>query len=220
MSDLPAGQLRNLSQSIDDNLGGVEALWYVPIEDVLFVPDSEEPIVYESVDLRPGATWYQLVATLNTVRYNEPGKEDRHGVFYQPKLTGVLAKNTAALAAGLEAMEGHLYLVLYRDGNGQVWLVGSLDEPLSWSEVLDTGNGVNDRNQKSFTFASDTTRRARAYFGSWVVSELGLQTGLGLQQSSGGTIELRTAGGRLLAVVPVGKRVVLKSGFKLSYQII
>ncbi|MBC6988554.1 hypothetical protein [Hymenobacter sp. BT491] len=218
MSDLSPYELRNLEQSIGDNLGGIEACWYVPVEQVQHIPDSDAPILFEDVQLRAGATWYQVVAVQDSIRYQQPGKNDRSGDWFQPKLTGVLAKNTSGLAAGLEAMQGHLYVVLYRDANGQVWLVGSLDEPLTWSEVLDAGSATS-RNQTSFTFATDTTRRARAYFGYWVVSEHGVDGGLVLQQGQGGSIELRDRRGVLMATVPVGKTVIIRSGFRVAFTI-
>ncbi|MCA8830166.1 hypothetical protein [Hymenobacter pini] len=219
MSETHPYQLRNLEQVAGDNLGGIETCWYVPVEQVLQVPTPDDPILFDDIELRAGANWYQLSAVLDSIRYSQPGKKDRHGEYFQPKLTGVLAKNTSGLAAGLEAMQGHLYMVLYRDLSGQVWLVGDVDEPLTWSEVVTTGSATQ-RNEATFTFAADTTRRARAYFGTWQVSEYGLHQPVGMQQGQGGTIELRTQGGQLLATVPAGKRIILKSGFKLSYQII
>ncbi len=46
------GQLRNLEQVIGDNTGGVEAAWYVPVEDVLSVPDTDAPIIVDDVVLK------------------------------------------------------------------------------------------------------------------------------------------------------------------------
>lgn len=217
MSELQPGQLRNLEQVVGDNLGGVESCWYVPVEHVLSVPPSDDPIVFDDVVLVDGATWFQTVAVQDSVRYSQPQKTDRYGDLFTPKLTGILAKNTAGLVAGLEAMQGHLYIVLYRDANGQVWLVGDLEEPLTWTEVLDTGSATT-RNDTTFTFTTTTTRRARAYFGSWLVSEHGVQ-GIGMQQGQGGTIELRDRAGALMAIVPAGKTVIVRSGFRVAFTI-
>jgi hypothetical protein len=220
MSDtLAAGQLRNLDQFIFDNVGGIEALWYVDVADVLSVPDPDVPLISTNVVLRPGATWYQLVATRTTLGFTQASKEDRHGPYFQPQVKGVLAKATEALAAGLEALDSRRFLLLYRDQNGTTWLVGAPDEPLSFADKYDVGTATS-RNNYDFTFSGETTRRARPYAGTWVVSGHGLESGLNMGVGAGGTVELRTAGGRLLAVVPAGKSVVLKSDFRLNYQIV
>ena len=216
---LAPDQLRNLAQTFADNTGGVEALWYVDKADVLSVPDPDTALITESVVLRPGAYWYQLVATRTTLGFTQPGKTDRHGTFWQPSVKGVLAKATAELAQGLEALDDRRLLVIYRDNNGLVWLVGNLDEPLKFSEKYDAGT-VTARNNYDFVFSGETTRRARPYQGTWEVSGIGLESGVQLGAGDGGTVELRTASGRLLAIVPAGKSIVLKSGIKLGYAIV
>ena len=219
LTPLPTGALRNLDQLILDNTGGVEALWYADVADVLSVPDPDEPLISESAQLRAGAFWYQLVAVRTTLGFSQPGKEDRHGPYWQPSLKGALAKATAGLAAGIEAFDGRRFVVIYRDNNGLVWLVGGLDEPLTFGDKYDAGT-TTARNNYDFTFSGDTTRRARPYTGTWLVSGAGLESGAQLGPGAGGTIELRTARGRLLATVPAGKTVVLKSDFKLNYEIV
>lgn len=213
------GQLRNLDQRILENFGGVETCWYVPVAEVLRVPDSEAPVLLDDVILKPGATWYQMLATRSTLRFDQPGKSDRHGPYFQPKLVGTLAKYSADLVTGLEAMDGHQFLLLHRDANGEVWLTGSLDEPLDWSETTTTGTDSANRNGTTYTFAADTTRRARAYRGRWTVSEYGVQSGAQLQ-GNGGTIEIRDRRGRLMATVAAGQTVVVKSGFRVAFDIL
>jgi hypothetical protein len=219
MADSPA-QLRNLDQLLYDNVGGIEALWYADVADVLSYPETDAAALVNSVQLVAGATWYQLVASRQSLGFSQPGKYDRHGDYWQPSLKGALAKGSAALAQGLEALDGRRLLVIYRDMNGLVWLVGSPDEPLRFSEKYDAGT-VTARNNYDFTFSGETTRRARPYLGSWTVSGRGLESGVQLGSGpASGTVELRTAGGRLLALVPAGKTVVLKSDFKLKYEIV
>jgi hypothetical protein len=216
---LAPGQLRNLDHYFADNTGGVEALWYVDVADVLSAPDPDVALITESVVLHPDCHWYQLVATRTTLGFTQAGKQDRHGPYWQPLLKGVLAKATAELAQGLEALDDRRVLVIYRDNNGLVWLVGTPDEPLKFSDKYDAGT-TTARNNYDFTFSGETTRRARPYQGLWQVSGLGLESGVQLGAGASGTVELRTAGGQLLAIVPAGKTVVLKSGFKLGYAIV
>lgn len=206
-----------LRQAPADNLGGVEALWYTPADNLLHFPYLG-PLPIGQLQLVAGAVWYQLVAVRGSVKLEQKSKEfGRHGAAYTQKLVGELARHTPALAAGLETMEGGRFVALYRDHNGQVQLVGTPEEPLEWRDSYTTGS-QSQRNGFDWSLSSDTLRRARPYLGSWPVHEDGVIE----QPANGGgdgTVELRTAGGRLLARVPAGRSIVLKSGFKLSYSI-
>jgi hypothetical protein len=212
------GQLRNLDPLIVDNTGGVEALWYADVADVLSVPDPDGPLISTDIVLRPGASWYQLVATRTTLGFTQAGKEDRHGPYWQPQLKGVLAKATASVAAGLEALDARRFLLLYRDNNGLVWLVGALDEPLKFSDKYDAGTATA-RNNYDFLFSGETTRRARPYEGTWLVSGVGLSSGLVLG-AGGGLVQVRDAAGNLMATVAAGHTLVVRSGFRVAFTII
>ncbi|WBA42966.1 hypothetical protein [Hymenobacter canadensis] len=221
----PAGYdpfgLRNLAREPGlDNLGGVEALWYTPVSSFRSWPLAGE-LALAHLDLVPGAVWYQLVSTRGTVSYEQTRKPlGRHGELFAHKLKGVLPRHSAALAAGLETMESGRFVALYRDLNGQVQLVGTPTEPLSFQDAYSAGSQTA-RNNYDWQLLGQTVRRARPYAGTWAVSGRGLEgEGLVLQPGAGGAVELRSAEGRLLATVPAGRTVVLRSGFKLSYQII
>jgi hypothetical protein len=214
-----AGTLRNLDPFLVDNTGGVEALWYCDVADVLSVPNPDTAAITANVVLRAGASWYQLVATRGTLRYSQAGKDDRHGAFFQPNLKGALAKATATLAAGLEALDGRRFLLLYRDQNGAVWLVGTPDAPLTFTDKYDTGSPT-ERNGYDFQFVGETDRRARPYLGTWLVSGVGLQTGVQLGAGAGGVVEIRDRAGNLMATVAAGRTVVVRSGFRVAYTIV
>lgn len=214
-----AGQLRNLDQLLVDNTGGVEALWYCDVADVLSVPNPDEAAITADVVLRQGAAWYQLLATRGTLRYGQAGKTDRHGDFWQPQLKGALAKASPTVAAGLEALDGRRFLLLYRDQNGHCWLVGTQDSPLTFTEKFDSGTPT-ERNGYDFQFAGETDRRARPYLGTWTVSGVGLQTGVVLQPGGGGQVLIRDRAGNLMATVAAGRTVVVRSGFRVAFTIV
>jgi hypothetical protein len=212
-----AGVLRTLDPLLVDNVGGVEALWYCDVADVLRIPETANAAIALDVELRAGATWHQLVATRGTLRFSQPGKDDRHGDFWQPNLKGALAKASPTVAAGLEALDGRRFLVLYRDQNGYCWLVGTPDSPLKFTDKYDSGSPT-ERNGYDFQFAGETDRRARPYLGTWQVGEVGLQTG-GATGASG-TITIRDAAGNVMATVAAGRTVVVRSGFRVAFTII
>ena len=211
---------RNLAQaSGEDNLGGLEALWYTPASNLVAFP-AQGSLTIDQLQLLPGTVWYQLVSVRGSVKLEQkPKSYGRHGSGFSPRLSGALARHSAELAASLETMEGGRFVALYRDLNGQVQLVGTPEQPLEWQDSYSAGS-ESQRNGFDWSLSGETLRRARPYLGTWEVSERGLESGLVLSGSGDGSVQLRTAGGRLLATVPAGKSIILKSGFKLSYTIV
>ena len=221
MPDARAYELRNIAQEPADNIGGIEALWYARVSDLLDFDDlGDLPIT--QLALRPGAYWYQLVSTRGTVRYKQTPRDlGRHGESYTQKLVGTVPRHTAELAAGLEALERQELVVLYRDLNGQVQLVGTPEQPLAWTDAYDSGElAAGQRNNYDWALTGETPRRARPYLGTWTVSSVGLGGGITLGGSAGGQVYLRDYNGDLMAIVPAGKTIVLRSGFAVAYSII
>jgi hypothetical protein len=211
--------LRNIAQEAGiDNLSGIEAAWYTYAADLVDFP-AEGSLPIAQLNLRAGATWYQLVSIRDTVRYKQTPKDlGRHGQSYTHQLAGTLARHTAELAQALEALEGQELVLLYRDRNGEVQLVGTPTEPLSWGDAYDTGESYQQRNNYDWKLSTETARRARSYLGTWQVGNVGLGSVLGV--GSGGSVVLRTPNGQVLAIVPAGKSIVLGSSFQLNYQIV
>ena len=213
--------LRNVVQVPADNLGGIEALWYARAADLLDFDDlGELPIA--QLELKPDAYWFQLVSTRGTVRYKQTPKDlGRHGESYAQKLVGTVSRHSAELAAGLEALEGQELVALYRDHNGQVQLVGTPEQPLKWTDTYDSGEIYqNQRNNYDWVLEGETPRRARPYLGTWQVSGRGLAGGVELGSGAGGVVYLRDRAGNLLATVPAGKTILVRSGFRVAFSII
>lgn len=214
-------ELRNVVQAPADNLGGIEAMWYARVTDLLdFDELGDLPI--RQLTLKPDAYWFQLVSVRGTVRYKQTPKDlGRHGKSFTQKLNGTLSRHTAELAAGLEALEGQQLVALYRDHNGQVQLVGTPEQPLAWSDGYDAGEvRQGQRNNYDWVLESETPRRARPYLGTWRVSGVGLLGDVELGTGVGGSVYVRDAAGKLLATVPAGRTVVVRSAFQLtSFQV-
>ena len=220
MPDVSAFTLRNLAQPPADNLAGIEAAWYCLATDLVDFP-AEGELIIDQLSLRPGATWYQLLSTRGTVRYQQDPKDlGRHGQSFVQKLVGVLARHSGELAQGLEALDGQPLVLLYRDFNGRVQLVGTPEQPLKWTDKYDSGVNPTQRNNYDWSLVGETPRRARPYLGTWLVSGVGLNGSLELAGGPRGTVEIRDRHGNLMATVPAGRTVVVRSGFRVAYTIL
>jgi hypothetical protein len=170
----------NLQQERADNLGGVELLWYTAAANLVSFL-ARGPLLLRQLELRPGALWYVLRAVRGSVKYAATAKPmGRHGEATAHKLTGDLARHTPGLAAALEKLRGGRFVVLYRDLNGQVQLLGTPTEPLEFTTSYSTGTETA-RNGYDWQFTGDTIRPARPYQGTWLVAEGGLQSSEGME---------------------------------------
>lgn len=219
MSQPAEGTLRNLNQPIGNNLGGLEALFFVPADQVVSIPGSSDVLVSTSVVLAGGATWYQLVAPIEQLRYLETPATDRHSNLWKVQLKGVAAKDTQGLAAGLAAMHNRRFVVLFRDANGNVKIVGSPAAPLKFTYGLDTGERRSNRNERAFAFSAELKVPSRFYQGAWAVSDLGLQYAQP-SSGSGGLILVKDTLGNLLTSVASGRTLVLNTDFAFTYAVL
>ncbi|QNE39499.1 hypothetical protein F1C16_08005 [Hymenobacter sp. NBH84] len=199
----------------EDNIGGLAAVWYTPARNFRSWPALGE-LRIAALDLIEGATRYQLLSTCGSLSYDQKPKTlPRQGTVQAQKLTGAIPRHAGhgpGAAAG-RPVRGPVPRL-----NGQVQLVGTPAEPLELSYSYSAGT-ESRRNGYDWTLQGETPRVARPSLGSWLVSERGLELGE-LQGSGDGSVQLRTASGQLLATVPAGKSIVLKSGFKLGYEIV
>lgn len=146
-----------------DNLGGVEALWYTPAANLAAGFPAAGPLTLSALELLPDTYWYRIESVRGSVRHSQPTKAlGRHGDIFSQKLVGSIARQTAALATAMEGMLGGRFVVLYRDLNGELWLVGTPDQPLEWKYSADSGTETS-RNGYDWQFVGDTARPARPY---------------------------------------------------------
>lgn len=200
-------------------LAGLRAVFFTAAAGLHTIPDTDEAglALLGDLVLDTGAQWAQLHGTIYTPALDVDALVTVHGPGYDHELSGFFAGDAPAVAAQFLAMQGRRFVLLYRDYEGLTRLVGDQRGGLEFSYKLTTGTKPGERKGYKWTFKGRTASPARFYTGT-MPAEMGpppeAPTGAG-----GGTVELWTAGGRLLATVPAGSRIVLKSGFKLSYEI-
>ncbi|OUJ70179.1 hypothetical protein [Hymenobacter crusticola] len=206
-----------LNQPVSSDLVGYTALYALAVEEVLADPVVAQGQVIGDLELREGAGWHELKVTPGSIKFSEPPKANgRHGTIYPTKVTAQRGHPNAQTLYALDTMERRRYLVSVRDTSGRLRLIGNRQQYLTFAAGTE-GSSPSARAGVDLSFTGDTLMRAPYYLGSFPLTSGGY-----VPVPSGpitGSVELRTAGGRLLATVPAGKRIVLRSGFKLSYEI-
>jgi hypothetical protein len=196
-------------------MAGLQALYFVPVAAVLAMPDLDEDgiALLGDVQLVPGASWSELQGTIYTPSLDVAGAITVHGPGYDHELTGLYGGDQPAAAGQFQRMQGKRFIVLYRDYDGLVRVIGSPRGGLEFSHKQALGTTPGQRKGYTWSFKGRTATPALFYGG---ILPTGLAPAPGV--ATGGTV-LLYAGTRLLAIVPAGKRIVLKSGFKLKYEI-
>ena len=197
-------------------LAGLQAVFFAPVAALVQMPDTDAGglALLGDLALAAGTAWAQLHGTIYTPALDVDAAATVHGAGYDHELSGFFAGDAPAVAAQFLAMQGRRFVLLYRDYDGNVRLVGDQRGGLEFSYKLGSGSRPGERKGYKWSFRGRTAGPALFYSGT-------MPTGLAGDNpnGAGGSVKLYTAGGRLLAVVAAGRSIYLKSDFKLSYEI-
>lgn len=117
---------------------------------------------------RAGFEWQQLPLSQLTIKLTETPKESRHGELYQVKLQGERTQAPAHVLGAVAAMARRPVVLLVRQADGQLRVVGNPEEPL---RLLPTGVGSSPaaRAGLDLLFAGLATGLAPFYGGALVL---------------------------------------------------
>lgn len=123
-------------------IGSVLKIEFVDILDVVTLPqpDADNNIDFDAIILAPGKTWDVLIPLPKTGRLTIENVETTQGWYERPKIicqhnnTGMqILNNLADKALGR-------YIIIATTGSGEKYLIGDLEQYLSFTYKLDTTN--------------------------------------------------------------------------------
>lgn len=143
------------------NVAGLVSFFFVEARFLLRDPRSYEALqgrslVVEELPLSPDAVWYQGLVTRYTLDYNETYQTTRAGEFWQQQVEGVIARQSPELQEVISTLNRRRFVLVTRDNNGYLKLIGSKECPLTFGYRSQTGSNPRERNQISFRFGGDT----------------------------------------------------------------
>lgn len=153
----------NITSLDGDNLAGINAFVFIPIEYVVSVPKQTNFGLAGSVVIDSGYDWFEVGFTLETCGFKEPQKEAKAGDFYEPELIFFVAKNSLNRIALFDKMAKHKYLVLCQDNNGLQRLLGSKTSPLQFKSSGEINDKVSGKNGYQCSFFGQSKHRAFVY---------------------------------------------------------
>ncbi len=212
--------MSNVKRLDGTKLAGIGQLLFLAAEQLLALPPAQGAHLVGNLVLDAGAKWRELAGTIYTLSLDTEAEESQHGDSFSHELVGFFAGDSEAVAAQLQLMQGRRFVVLTRDYEGQLRLVGDYLGGLLFSYKLRSGKKPGERKGYEWTFKGRTPRPALFYSGSVPMLEGGIVVPPVDPGSGSGQVQVRSKSGRLLAIVPAGKTIILKSGFKLNFEII
>lgn len=156
--------MNDINKHTEDNLGGIFSIKIIPVSDVQSIPMPIKSRILQAVVLKNNTRWYDLYATEQTIKFEEPQQESEHGNFFRCKLTGLVPKDRADVIELFNEMANKLFVIDYTDNNGVRKLIGNLSEPLTFSSNFDTGSTATNKNGYSFEFKGDLIKKSPVYF--------------------------------------------------------
>jgi hypothetical protein len=146
------------------NTGGYTAFQFVPYYNVLTYPAIAAGEVLAPVTLVAGTSWLNGYSTPGTLLLTEQPTSDENGIIYNISITGIAPGDKSELFDQMQGMENNVpFLVLLRDAQKKLRLVGSPAVPLIFSSNFSSGALKSDLKAFTFTFTGQCLYRAPQY---------------------------------------------------------
>ncbi|MGI4870979.1 MAG: hypothetical protein ACRYFX_07355 [Janthinobacterium lividum] len=207
--------MSTISSTEGPHLAGLQAVFFAPAAALTELPDVDGLALLGNLVLRTSSSWSQLHGTIYTPALDVDAVATVHGPGYDHALTGWLPGDQTDAARQFEAMQGRRFVLLYRDFEGVVRLVGDLRGGLEFSYKQATGNKPGEKKGYAWSFKGRTASPALFYAGTMPAGLPAASTAAG-----SGSVAIYTKSGRYLGTAQAGQKVVITSPFKATIQII
>lgn len=145
------------------NSGGLKTFSFLPVVGVasnaiVLANAAIEPVVFVA-----GYAFLKGYATINSLQFNDEPTENEHGIFHEQSLNGFTPGDSRELSNLFVEMLRMKFLVVAKDYLGNNKLIGTKENPLSFSYKFSTGNDRKDSRGFKFAFSGVGTQTAVNY---------------------------------------------------------
>jgi hypothetical protein len=189
-------------------LAGLEAVYYCDARELGPLPDTEGLALLGDLVLSAGTQWAYLPGRIYTPELDVDAAPGVHGPSYGHELKGVYAGDATAAATQFAKMHGRRFVLLYRDYQGLVRLVGEPGIGLQFSYKLATGGKPSEPKGYAWAFKGNTPAPALFYTGAFDVADQAPQL-----PAVGGPVSLYDRAGNVMATALPGQKMILTSAF-------
>lgn len=155
--------MNDINKPCEDNLGGIFLIKVIPIQEVQSLLMPVKSAILEPLVTKPLGRWYDIYATIETVKFEEEPIESEQGDHYRAKIIGKVPKDRASVIETINQMTNKQFIIDYTDNNGVRKIVGTLTEPLLFKCNFTTGDKVATKNGYDFEFSGFLLRKSPVY---------------------------------------------------------
>lgn len=188
-------------------LAGLEAVFYAEARALAALPDRDGLALLGDLVLAAGK-WAQLPGRIYTPQLDVEAAPGPHGPTFVHELAGFYGGDAPEAAARFQQLQGRRFVLLYRDYQGLVRLVGEARAGLQFGYKLKTGSRPGEAKGYAWAFKGATMGPALFYTGAFEVA--GQNTVL---PAVGGPVTLVDRAGNVMATAVPGQKMILTSAF-------
>jgi len=195
------------------NIGGVLDIKVARTADIISIPTPVNGVVYGNISFVSGRGWTTWIVTHETASFTAGEGDSDEGPLKSNSLPFVIPRDDATLRDMLTRAERDEFVILYKDGNGNQKLFGSLDNPVYFLYSQETGGAIASRNGYRCRFYADGPDNSFFYNGTVSMAPAGAAPALVVRGD-----------GTVIAQLQPGEVLTLNSpfdqgAFDLSYTI-
>lgn len=153
MNDFP--DLKN------ENIGGLKAFSFVPIDLVTFMPDQQN-LSYLDIGLKPEARWYRGKVAYKSLNHLDRLVSSPHGDYYSNEVQLFYPGTSAELELLMDEMCNRRFLLRTTDYQGNQRVIGTLNDPLSFTREFRSAE-IGGRKGYMMTFSNRQLRQNSFY---------------------------------------------------------
>jgi hypothetical protein len=159
--------LQNILRNCAVGPAGILKIYVSFAEDVDSIPDPVYNVVQDNIVMMLGKRFKTFEATEQTAVFNESAKDgDMEGKFFEWLLSFFVPGDNNELAEMVQQMGNKKFIIVYKDLAGLYRILGSVSNPLKFTNTSTTGDTPGSKSGYIFTFSGAETRKAYFYTGS------------------------------------------------------
>lgn len=146
-------QVQDLSQITKPLAGGLTYIYFVPIEDVLYISDINPATgTIGKVTLAAGKSYYRAFCAISNRSLVENPEDGEGGAYFAIQVNGFLPFQSLDNTLTLSSMHHHQYLVLVYTADGMIRLIGSKERGADFRLNNNSGQTYTDVPGKTISF--------------------------------------------------------------------
>jgi len=139
-----------------DNQGGNLLFYYLPIGNVSLIPRPVNGTVLSAISLKGVSDWFLGYSTNDLLSLDSQLMSNENGSYYENSVKGFYPKPSSNFIEYLYAIRHDKFILLVKDSNERIRIVGSLAQPCTLSFFEKTGSRAQDLPGVSFEFRCDS----------------------------------------------------------------